>query len=74
MPSKSDFASIEEVIPGGRVWIILDPDATVAAHELARKLKDAVVVLLPAKIDDALNAGASWRDVEGAMRYSRRAQ
>lgn len=72
VPSKSDFASIETVIPGGRVWIILDPDAQAQANELARKLADAVVVLLPVKIDDALNAGASWNDIQAAMRYARK--
>lgn len=73
VPSKSDFANIEEIIPGGRVWIMLDPDAAERAHELARKFADAVVVMLPAKIDDALNAGATWGDIAGAMRYARKA-
>jgi hypothetical protein len=72
VPSKSDFAGIMEVIPGGRVWVILDPDATAQAKELARKFKDGIVVTLPAKIDDALNSGATWKDVEAAMRYARR--
>ena len=64
VPSKSDFASIETVISGGRIWVILDPDATKEAHELARKFTDAVVVTLPAKIDDAINAGAAWKDIQ----------
>lgn len=71
VPSKSDFAGLPEIFSGGQVYVILDPDGEAQAVELAHRIPGAVPVRLPSKIDDALNAGADWRDIERAMRYSR---
>jgi hypothetical protein len=59
VPSKSAWAGLQDYVkPAGRVWIILDPDGTREAVNLARAIgKAARVVELPGKIDDMLLAG-----------------
>lgn len=73
VPAKAVWCNVEEIAKDrDRVWIILDPDGTKKAIELAKRIgKNARVVELPDKIDDALNSGMTDKDLANYLRYSR---
>lgn len=75
VPAKRSWAGIAEAVQNcGRVWIVLDPDGTRDARDLAGEIgKAARVVLLPKKIDDALVSGElSQAELALYFRYSAR--
>jgi hypothetical protein len=55
VPSKGTWAGVVEAVkPCGRVWVLLDPDATQNAVKLVRSIgPNARIVRLIAKVDDA---------------------
>jgi len=59
VPSKSDDGGLVEAVKDAeRVWVVLDPDACLSAFYLANQIgKNARVVELPFKLDDALTKG-----------------
>jgi len=59
VPAKRSWAGVAQVVANcGRVWVMLDPDGTRDARDLAHEIgKAARVVLLPGKVDDALVSG-----------------
>lgn len=60
VPSKMDWGGIVDKVKNcGRVWVTLDPDASKRSFVLAKEIgKNARVVELPMKIDDAFLCGA----------------
>lgn len=75
VPAKGTWAGIVEAVkPCGRVYVILDPDATLNAVKLARSIgPQARIVRLPIKIDDAviecgLDSGTFSRIIKQAWR------
>jgi hypothetical protein len=64
VPSKSDMGGVWQACAGAKdVWIVLDPDATNRAEELASKIgKAARIVELPIKVDEALLRGGLLQD------------
>jgi hypothetical protein len=75
VPSKSDFAGVaDKARAAGRVWVVLDPDATDQAEKLARQIgPNARVVEVTEKLDDAITQfGASKRDLAAFFRQARR--
>jgi hypothetical protein len=55
VPAKGTWGGIAEAVkPCGRVWVLLDPDATQNAVKLVRTIgPNARIVRMPTKIDDA---------------------
>jgi len=74
LPSCSSHAADAMVAQCGRVWIVLDPDATKAAHALAQRIgKAARIVTLPVKPDDAiLQYGMTPSDWRQALKHARK--
>lgn len=74
VPAKGTWGGVVEAVKQcGRVWVLLDPDATVNAVKLARSIgKQARVVRLSLKVDDAALAGSLDRvGFEAALKWSR---
>lgn len=73
VPAKAVWCGVEEVVKNcTQVWVILDPDGTAKAIELAKRIgKAARVVELPDKVDDALNKGMTEKELASYMRYAR---
>jgi hypothetical protein len=60
IPSKQDFGGIESAVKDAeKIWIVLDPDAEDRAEKLASNIgiRDALVVSVPVKLDDAFMSG-----------------
>ena len=74
VPAKSVWCGVEDAVKHcSVVWVILDPDGTAKAIELAKRIgKTARVVELPDKVDDALMGGMMHTDLANYMRYSRK--
>ena len=73
LPGARSWAGMDERLAEcGRVWVMLDPDATEAARALAENIgKAARVVELPAKPDDMLlRYGATAETFRRACRYA----
>jgi hypothetical protein len=74
VPAKGTWGGIVEAVkPCGRVWVLLDPDATLNAVKLARAIgKQARVVRLAYKVDDAaLTMGINRADFVAILKWSR---
>lgn len=70
VPSKSDSAGLKPEC--GRVWVMLDPDATARAHELAAEIgPSARVVELTGKADDLIvKHGAGKKEFRAFFRQA----
>lgn len=74
VPAKGTWGGVQEAVKHcGRVWVLLDPDATLNAVKLARTIgKQARVVRLPYKVDDAaLDYGLDKIDFAAILKWSR---
>jgi len=74
VPSKNSWAGADKDFSKcGRVWIMLDPDATDWAERLARAVGSAArIVSLPVKPDDIILAGARDEFFSQMKRYARK--
>ena len=74
VPAKGSWGGVVEAVKQcGRVYVLLDPDATLQAVRMARAIgKQAHVVRLNNKVDDlCINYGLTSRDFEYALKWSR---
>jgi hypothetical protein len=70
IPGCSSWAGIVEKLKGHRVWIMLDPDATKWASNLAREIGDnARIIRLPEKPDDLVLSGSLYT---GRLEYMKK--
>lgn len=74
VPAKGTWGGIVEAVKScGRVWVLLDPDATLNAVKLARTIgPQARVVRLAYKVDDAaIEMGLDRTDFAAILKWSR---